>query len=361
METGFRGTFVISWSQTELDGHWSAPLDELRVGAAWTWTGDAVRVDGPSGVLPLGDATGEADLRRRAAHSVRRLLRAVEGDKAPVVAATAAAVDPMFDECFNVTNGRATWTVTLIATTKGKPPLLMFIGDIPPRHTDLWVVSHNIDLANRNPATDAPGGVICFTPGTMILRDSGLCPVEYLREGDRIQTKDNGAREILWIGKRRVSGARLYAMPHLSPIRLREGALDRGVPDSGLLVSPDHRMILRGPRALALFNCDEVLVTARDLVNDQTVLVDRSMREVTYIHLMLDSHQIVFANAVETESFHPASAAMGDIGADALARLYDRMPALRNDPQAYGGYSRRVLSNSEAALIKHDKGQRGAA
>ena len=46
MKTGFRGTFVISWSQTEVDGLEAAPVKNLSVGAAWSWRGDAVQVDG---------------------------------------------------------------------------------------------------------------------------------------------------------------------------------------------------------------------------------------------------------------------------------------------------------------------------
>ena len=359
MKTGFRGTFVISWSQTELDGLWSAPLDTLRVGTVWTWTGEAVRVDGPAGILPLGDATGEADLRKRAAHTVRRLLTAVDTG-APVHSIVEDDDAIMFDMSFNVTDGHSTWTVTIVETGKGRQPLLMFLGSIPPRHADLWVVSHTIDPEKRLQRGDSPGGVICFTPGTMILTDDGPKAVESLGEGDRIQTKDNGCEEILWVGSRRITGARLFAMPHLAPIRFREGALDHGVPDAGLLVSPDHRMVVRGPQAKALFNCDEVLVTARDLINDRTVQVDRTSSEVTYIHLLLPSHQIVFANSVETESFHPASAAMEKIGLEAQSRLYDLLPNLQHDPQAYGEYARRVLSDSEAAILSHD-GRRGYA
>ncbi len=359
MKTGFRGTFVISWSQTELDGQWSAPLDTLRVGTTWSWTGEAVRVDGPKGVLPLGDATGEADLRKRAALSVRRLLRAMDAEQD--LAPKAEYDAPLFEQCFSVTDGRAAWTVTLIRTGEGRHPLLMFMADIPPRHTDLWVVSHNIDIAARNQTSDTAGGVICFTPGTMIRTADGPVRVEALTEGDHIQTKDNGPQEVLWIGRRRVSGARLQAMPHLAPIRLVQGALDKGIPDDGLLVSPDHRMMLRGPRALALFNTDEVLVTARDLINDQTVYVDRTQREVTYIHLMLPSHQIVFANGVETESFHPASAALATMDNADKVRMFARLPDLNADVQSYGPYARRVLSDSEAAILRHDENRGGVA
>ena len=352
MKTGYKGTFVISWSQTELDGHWSAPLDVLRVGASWAWAGDAVRVDGPNDILPLGLAKGVADIHRRAAQSVRRLLSAVD---VQVPISKDEDVDaPMFEKSFNVTDGRDTWTVTVIETSPHKPPLLMFVGEIPPRHEELWIVSHNIDTGRAMPSADAPGGVICFTPGTVILTETGPRRIEELSEGDRIQTKDNGCQELLWVGQRRVSGARLYAMPHLAPIRMREGAIDKGVPDDGLLVSPDHRMVLRGARAQALFNCDEVLVTARDLINDQSVYVDRNIKELTYIHLLLPSHQVVFANSVETESFHPASAALSHLDDDDRSRMFQRIPELRGDPQAYGAFARRVLSASEVAILRHD-------
>ncbi len=352
MKTGFKGTFVISWSQTELDGLWSAPTDTLRVGTAWAWTGEAVRVDGPSGVLPLGDATGEADLRKRAALTVRRLLRSVDADDGRLD--RAETDDPLFDRFFNVTDGRDTWTITLIDAGVGHKPLLMFMGAIPPRQTDLWVVSHNIDLMQRDQTADAPGGVICFTPGTMVATEDGQKDVAALQPGDMVQTKDNGCQEILWIGTRRVSGARLHAMPHLRPIRLREGALDKGVPDAGLLVSPDHRMMLHGERARILFNCDEVLVAAKDILNDDTILLDRTAREVTYIHLLLPSHQIVFANSVETESFHPSSAALATIDDVQRAGLMASLPDLAVDPHSYGGYARRVLNQSEAAILRHD-------
>ncbi len=352
METGFRGTFVISWSQTELDGQWAAPLSTLRVGTAWSWTGEAVRVDGPAGVLTLGEAAGMTDMRRRAAASVRRLLGAVAANTARL---DTIDIDmPPRETGFTVTDGETTWTLTLIETGPGKPPLAMAVGSMPPRHVDLWVVSHTIETLHREARGDASGGVICFTPGTMILTGDGPRAVESLAEGDRVQTKDDGCAEILWIGARRVTGARLYAMPHLTPIRLREGALDRGVPDAGLLVSPDHRVMLRGPRARALFNTDEVLVAARDLVNDRSIVVDRAVREVTYIHMLLPSHQVVFANAVETESFHPASAALATMEDGQVAQILERLPDFAGDPQTYGSYARRVLSQSEAAILRHD-------
>jgi len=84
MIAGQTGTFVISWAQTQLDGHWNAPPAGLAVGATWFWTGEAVRLDGPAEVpAPVADAEGTADLRRRAAVQVRRMLRAAVPNPVP--------------------------------------------------------------------------------------------------------------------------------------------------------------------------------------------------------------------------------------------------------------------------------------
>ena len=79
MKTGFRGTFVMSWSQTEVEGQ-ATPIEALGVGMAWAWTGEAVRVDGPNDVLRLDRSDDQAALRQRAARKVRRMVGQVLGD-----------------------------------------------------------------------------------------------------------------------------------------------------------------------------------------------------------------------------------------------------------------------------------------
>jgi hypothetical protein len=352
METGFRGTFVISWSQTEVDGLRAASTDMLSVGAAWRWSGDAVRVDGPAELLLLGGAKEVTDLRKRAARTVRRLVGAALQPKKNYD--DIQIDDPVMDGGFVITDGRRTFTATLIEVGDDAPPLLMFLDEIPPAQTGMWVVSCSI----REPVLDRmggqTGGVICFTKGTKILTPDGPRLVEELGEGDRLQTKDDGGQEILWIGQRRMTGARLHAMPHLRPVRILAGALSEGEPDEDLLVSPDHRLLVKGPAANVLFNTPEVLVSAKDLVNDHDVLVEHGMREVTYIHLMLERHHVVWANGVETESFHPANTSLDTVEEGQRERLFKVNPSLEQDPNSYGGFVRRNLSPSEAEILKYD-------
>jgi hypothetical protein len=230
----------------------------------------------------------------------------------------------------------------------------MFHNELPPKDTDLWVVHHSLENMVSNRDGPASGGVICFTPGTRILTPEGPRLVQELREGDRVSTKDNGDEEIMWIGSRRMTGARLFAMPKLRPIRIRPGALGVDRPDDELLVSPEHRMLIKGAAARALFNTSEVLVSAMDLVNGTSVVVDSMLKEVTYIHLLLPSHQILWANGVETESFHPASASLAALADQDRARLLHQFPQIERNAQTYGGYARRNLSTSEAAILQHE-------
>ncbi|MFC3616198.1 Hint domain-containing protein [Lutimaribacter marinistellae] len=353
MKTGFRGTFVISWSQTDIDGLQAAPIDALAVGAVWSWQGEPVQVDGPNGLLRLDRADGADALRRRAARKVRRLVGAAVQHRTDIDAIEVD--DPLMDQSFVVTNGAKSFTVTVIESGTQAPPLLMFLDEMPPRDTDLWVVHHTLGGGNTVTRPHQPDtGVICFTPGTRITTPTGPVPVELLREGDKVQTRDSGPQEIQWIGRRQMTGARLFVMPKLRPVRIRAGALGIDRPDDELLVSPEHRMLVRGPVAQALFNTSEVLVPARELVNDSTIGVDLTVRQVTYIHMLLPTHQILWANGIETESFHPANAAFETLTDPDRDRLLRHLPGIDSDPLSYGGFARRSLSDTESALLRYE-------
>ncbi len=352
MGTGYRGAFVISWSQTEIDGLEAAPMEALSVGATWSWRGELVRVDNPNGALRLERADGSAANRKCAAKLVRRLVRAAHENTSDIRGIDVA--ESFEDSGLVVTDGLKSYTLTVIEAGRNAPPLLMFLDDIPPRGKELWVVHHSVHSTRQNPVGPDSGGVICFTPGTRIETPDGPRLIEELREGDYIQTKDYGAEEIQWIGSRKMTGARLFAMPHLRPVRIRAGALGVNRPEEELLVSPEHRMMVKGDVARALFNTPEVLVSAKDLINDQTITCDMAVREVTYIHLLLSRHQILWANGVETESFHPASAALTTLDDFDRSRLLRLNPMLEYEPNAYGGFARRNLNRSEAAILMYE-------
>lgn len=356
MGTGYDGTFVISWSQTETDGIAAASPRAIVPGSLWRWGGQAVRVDRPAGALYLEAPEGAAELRARAARMVRWLVGASLGraydrprpdpdQMAPEDAAPG----------FTLTDGRRTYVATPIDVPETGARLVMFAGHMPPAGRDLWIVAASLDRqAGAGPAPATPGGLVCFTPDARIATPAGPVPAGLLRAGDRVQTRDDGVQEILWCGQRRMSGARLHALPALRPIRFRGAAPGQAQPEADLLVSPCHRVLVRGAAAQALFGQPEVLVAARDLVDGGAVTVDLRLREVTYVHLLLERHQILFANGVECDSFHPAHADPAQIDPHQALALRAILPDLAEDGAGYGPAARRLLTGPEAAILRHD-------
>jgi hypothetical protein len=78
---------------------------------------------------------------------------------------------------------------------------------------------------------------------------------------------------------------------------------------------------------------------------------------VTYIHLLFDRHQVLWANGLESESFHPASMPLDGIEEGQRGELLERIPELGRDTSLYGGFARRMLQPSEAAILQYATGR----
>ncbi len=185
--------------------------------------------------------------------------------------------------------------------------------------------------------------IICFTPGARILTEQGERPVEGLRPGDKVITRDHGAQPLRWVGRRTVPGTGRFA-----PVRVAAHVLDGAC--APLTVSPQHRFLFTGYKAELLFGCDEVLIAAKHLVDGQAV-TQTDQAAVTYIHLMFDRHEVIYAEGAATESFH-----VGDIGLSAIAggareELFALFPELRSHPESYGPTARPCLRRHEARLL----------
>lgn len=194
--------------------------------------------------------------------------------------------------------------------------------------------------------TEDNTNVACFTAGALIETENGQVPVEQLERGMRLRTIDGGLRPVRALLRRTVDGT-----GDLAPIRIMAGTLGN---DRDLLVSPAHRMLISDWRAEMLFGLDEVLVSAVNLVRGD-MIARVPMERVTYFHILLDRHEIIFAEGAATESFHLTREAVdaveyGDAeeGAVAteIARLFPELLqcASRCARPVVKGYEARALS-----------------
>lgn len=149
-----------------------------------------------------------------------------------------------------------------------------------------------------------PVDVECFTPGTLIDTPSGPRRVEDLLPGDRVLTRDHGAQPLLWVGRRQLGADQTAAAPRLRPIRIAAGALGPGMPDRDLVVSPQHRLLLRSRILSRVTGEAEVLTAACQLLGWPGVEVLPAETGVTYLHLACARHEIIRANGAWTETLY---------------------------------------------------------
>jgi hypothetical protein len=187
-------------------------------------------------------------------------------------------------------------------------------------NNDSLAVSVQIDL-------DA---VPCFVQGTLIDTETGPRPVEELVVGDRVLTRDGGSTAIRWIGSCHLGMEALIQSTNLVPVRIRQDALGPGLPSRDLFVSPQHRIFVEGWQAELLFGETAVLVHAKHLLNDRSIVRDFSLKSVTYFHFALEKHQVVFANSLPAESLFLGDMALSAVSRPDANELYALFPELEH-------------------------------
>jgi hypothetical protein len=134
--------------------------------------------------------------------------------------------------------------------------------------------------------------IACFAAGTRILTAGGrLVAVEDLRAGDMLETFDGQVKRIIWLGRRSLDLRRHPRPLAAQPILITAGALGGGLPLRDLVVSPDHGMYLAGK-----------LIPAKALTNGFTIR-QLNRRRVTYYHIELAEHAVIFAEGAAAESY----------------------------------------------------------
>ena len=199
------------------------------------------------------------------------------------------------------------------------------------------------DMVNDYPIPYTELGATCFANGTVIRTADGDRLVEDLRCGDMVATRDHGLQAIRWTGSRPLSAEVLAASPNLRPIRIKAGALGNNTPSSDLLVSPQHRVLVRSKTAQRMFGTEEVLVAAKQLLPLEGIDIAEDVESVEYFHILFDRHEVVISNGAETESLYTGPEALKSVGTAAREEIFALFPELRDRDHAAAGA--RVLAS----------------
>jgi len=184
-------------------------------------------------------------------------------------------------------------------------------------------------------------GPACFTLGTMIETITGDRRIETLEPGDMIMTADKGYQPLLYLARKRA-----VAKGRFAPVRIARGALGNA---RDLLVSQQHRMLISGWKAELVCGQNEVLVSAKHLVNDSDIHILEG-DSVEYIHLLFADHEVVYAEGIASESFFPGPAMTAE-AREARSEALMLFPELATKHQSNCQTARCVARATEAHLL----------
>ncbi len=194
------------------------------------------------------------------------------------------------------------------------------------RVLDTAVVSFDVDIDGTLVFDDAL--IPCFVRGTIITTKNGAVPVELLKIDDMVLTRDNGYKEIRWIGSKTIGGNTLRNNKNIRPIRIQAGALGKNLPSEDLFVSPQHRILIKSEITVRMFDTAEVLVAAKKLTDIEGVTRVDSCEEVEYFHFLFDQHEIVYSHSLPTESLFTGKQALMSVGEAARKEIFYLFPEL---------------------------------
>ncbi|WP_298847893.1 Hint domain-containing protein [uncultured Ruegeria sp.] len=182
-------------------------------------------------------------------------------------------------------------------------------------------------VEDPNPSPGAP----CFTSDTLILTDRGQICVQDIRPGDRVLTTGGTAETVRLVMTRFLRQSELLKTPELRPVCIVAGALGHGLPRRDLVVSRQHRMLVRSAIAQRMFATRDVLVSAIRLTELPGIFLDCDATQVTYHHLVFDRHVVLFAEGAPSESLFTGPEVLKSLPPEALRELLQLFPGLKSD------------------------------
>ncbi len=192
-------------------------------------------------------------------------------------------------------------------------------------------------------ASDYADYITCFGEGTLIRTEVGDLPVEDLRVGTKVWTRDAGFQEVLWIGHTEVAAKGAYA-----PVVIEAGAIG----NSGtLVVSQQHRVLIDVPATEMLFGQAEVLVAAKHLCGMPGVSI-RESGTVRYTHFMFDRHHIVQSNGALTESFFLTKNSVSTLSSSQRSEILSLFPALQNADAGFDCTAAMTIGSGAASVLR---------
>jgi hypothetical protein len=191
-------------------------------------------------------------------------------------------------------------------------------------------------------------------------------PIDTLKAGDLVMTRDHGAQPIRWIGGTTLPQEVLKERKKLRPYRIKADCFGPGMPFRPLTVSPQHRILAGGQLIKNCLGEEETLIAAKHLDSIRGIRQLKPKRAVTYRHILFDRHEIIYANGLATESLLIGAEAHRRLPKALIEEIETILPDLAKGPAAHPparalarGHQARLLTQRLQRRRKHGRSYDG--
>ena len=147
----------------------------------------------------------------------------------------------------------------------------------------------------RTQGAEAPKALVQhqgLCAGSIVLTLKGETPVEAIRVGDRVITRDSGTAVVRSVAQRTVV---------TQLIEVAAGSLGQNRPENDTVLPGGQSILIRDWRAEAMFGSKQALVPAAQLVDGEFIR-DLGLREAVVYEIGFDDGHIVYADGLELDS-----------------------------------------------------------
>ncbi len=145
-----------------------------------------------------------------------------------------------------------------------------------------------------------------FARGTLISTTAGPVAVEDLIPGTMLETAGNGPQKLLWIGSMMIfPGLPDMAEDAVRLTRITADSFGIGRPFPDLMLGPRARMLHRSGMCRTRIGSEHAFAPASAFIDGSSMISVKPAAPVRVYHLALEGQQILRANGMEVESFHP--------------------------------------------------------
>lgn len=182
----------------------------------------------------------------------------------------------------------------------------------------------------------------CLGGGTMIATSEGPVPIDWLRPGDRVLTRDNGYQPLLWVGQ--------HTMPRRAPgetrpLLLATACFGDSLPERDVLLSPGTGVLLAGHELELWFGESEMFAKACHALPK----AEAEAGPQKLYSMLLATPEVVLAEGMWVSSVHADAAYMSLLPDRIRGSIGPRVKAGHADP------IRAWLDDWEVAMFRRER------